>query len=95
MPRLHLAAGVAALPALPRTQDTIEQIRSGNLRPLAVGSAKRLAVLPQVPTLGESIPGYEATGWNGIAVPKNTPGDVIAILNREITAGLADPTIKT
>jgi tripartite-type tricarboxylate transporter receptor subunit TctC len=77
------------------TQDTIEQIRSGNLRPLAVGSAKRLAVLPQVPTLGESIPGYEATGWNGIAVPKNTPGDVIAILNREITAGLADPTIKT
>jgi tripartite-type tricarboxylate transporter receptor subunit TctC len=77
------------------TQDTIEQIRSGNLRPLAVGTATRLAVLPEVPTLSESVPGYEATGWNGIAVPKNTPGDLIELLNREITAGLANPTIRT
>ncbi|HLQ91231.1 MAG TPA: tripartite tricarboxylate transporter substrate-binding protein [Xanthobacteraceae bacterium] len=50
--------------------------------------------MPEVPTLGESVPGYEATGWNGIAVPKDTPGDVIELLNREITAGLANPTIK-
>jgi tripartite-type tricarboxylate transporter receptor subunit TctC len=77
------------------TQDTLEQIRSGNLRPLAVGTATRLSVLPEVPTLAESVPGYEASGWNGIAVPKNTPGDVIELLNREITAGLANPTIKT
>ena len=51
--------------------------------------------MPEVPTLSESVPGYEATGWNGIAVPKNTPGDVIELLNREITAGLANPTIRT
>jgi tripartite-type tricarboxylate transporter receptor subunit TctC len=77
------------------TQDTLEQIRSGNLRPLAVGTATRLSVLPEVPTLAESVPGYEASGWNGIAVLKNTPADVIELLNREITAGLANPTIKT
>jgi len=71
------------------TQDTIEQIRSGNLRPLAVGAATRLADLPEVPTLNESVPGYEATGWNGIAAPKNTPSDVIAVLSREINAGIA------
>jgi tripartite-type tricarboxylate transporter receptor subunit TctC len=77
------------------TQETIEQIRSGKLRPLAVGTATRLADLPEVPTLGESVPGYEATGWNGIAVPKNTPSDVIELLNREIVSALANPAIKT
>ena len=77
------------------TQDTIEQIRSGNLRPLAVGARTRLSILPEVPTLAEFVPGYEATGWNGIAAPKNTPGDVIELLSREITAGLANPAIKT
>jgi tripartite-type tricarboxylate transporter receptor subunit TctC len=77
------------------TQDTIEQIRSGNLRPLAVGAATRLADLPKVPTIGESVPGYEATGWNGIAAPKSTPSDVIELLSREINAGVANPAIKT
>jgi tripartite-type tricarboxylate transporter receptor subunit TctC len=77
------------------TQDTIEQIRSGNLRPLAVGAAARLADSPEVPTIGESVPGYEATGWNGLAAPKNTRSDVVELLSREINAGLANPAIKT
>jgi tripartite-type tricarboxylate transporter receptor subunit TctC len=76
------------------TQDTIEQIRSGKLRPLAVGTATRLADLPEVPTVGESVADYEATGWNGIAVPVNTPGEVIKLLNREIVAALSNPVIK-
>jgi len=77
------------------TQDTIEQVRSGNLRALAVGTATRLADLPDLPTISEFVPGYEATGWNGIAVPKNTPGDVIERLNREVVAALANPAVKT
>ncbi len=75
-------------------QETIEQIRSGNLRALGVGTAKRLADLPELPTISEFVPGYEATGWNGIAVPKNTPSDVIELLSEEAATALANPAIR-
>ncbi len=73
---------------------SIAQIRAGKLRPLAVTSAKRSELLPDVPTVGEFVPGYEASGWFGLGAPKNTPAEIIDMLNREINAGLADPTMK-
>ena len=69
-------------------------IRAGKLRALAVASAKREDVLPDVPALSEFFPGYEANGWYGIAAPKATPTEIIEILNKSINAALADPTIK-
>ena len=76
------------------TLSTIGYIRAGKLRALAVTSATRSAALPDVPTVGEFVPGYEATAWFGIGAPKNTPTDIIAKLNGEINAGLADAKIK-
>ena len=76
------------------TLSTIGYIRAGKLRALAVTSATRSAALPDVPTVGEFVPGYEATAWFGIGAPKNTPADIIAKLNGEINAGLADAKIK-
>jgi len=73
---------------------SIDFIRAGKLRPLAVTTATRQEVLPDIPTVGEIIPGYEATAWFGIGAPKNTPAELIEKLNREINAGLADPKIK-
>jgi tripartite-type tricarboxylate transporter receptor subunit TctC len=73
---------------------SIEHIRRGKLRALAVTSARRLEALPELPTVGEFLPGYEASAWNGVAAPKGTPADVIARLNKEINAGLADPRMK-
>jgi tripartite-type tricarboxylate transporter receptor subunit TctC len=73
---------------------SIEHIRAGKLRPLAVTTATRLEVLPGIPTVGEFVPGYEASGWQGIGAPKNTPMEIIEKLNREINAGLADPRMK-
>src|SRR5262249_22199495 len=64
------------------------------LRALAVTSAARLAALPDIPTVGEFVPGYEADGWRSIGAPKNTRVEVIDTLNKEINAGLADPKIK-
>jgi tripartite-type tricarboxylate transporter receptor subunit TctC len=75
-------------PALPH-------IRSGALRALGVTTATRVDVLPGIPTIGESIPGYEAGIWEGLAVPTGTPREVIERLNREINAGLQDVAIKT
>jgi tripartite-type tricarboxylate transporter receptor subunit TctC len=72
----------------------IEHIRAGKLRALAVTTATRSELLPEVPTVGEFVPGYEATQWYGIGAPKNTPADVIATLNKEINAALADPKMK-
>lgn len=72
---------------------SIDFIRAGKLRPLAVTTAMRQEILPDVPTLGEFVPGYEATVWFGIGAPKNTPAELVDKLNREI-AGLADPKIK-
>ena len=74
--------------------ETIEYIRAGKLRPLAVTTAVRSEVLPEVPTVGEFVPGYEASAWWGVVAPKNTPAEVIDKLNKEINAGLIDPRLK-
>jgi tripartite-type tricarboxylate transporter receptor subunit TctC len=73
---------------------SIELIRAGKLRPLAVTSATRQEVLPDIPAAGEFLAGYEAGGWGGIGAPSNTPKDIIDKLNNEINAGLADSAIK-
>jgi tripartite-type tricarboxylate transporter receptor subunit TctC len=73
---------------------SVQYIRNGQLRALAVTSDKRLEALPDIPTVGESIAGYEATQWYGIGVPKATPAPVVNVLNREINAALADPKMK-
>jgi tripartite-type tricarboxylate transporter receptor subunit TctC len=72
----------------------LPQIQSGALRALAVGGKSRFPGLPDVPTIGETVAGYEANSWCGVGVPKGTPDDIIERLNREINAGLADPTLK-
>ena len=72
---------------------SIEHIRAGKLRALAVTTASRSAALPNIPTLGEFLPGFEANSWIAIGAPKNTPAEIIEKLNREINAGLADPKI--
>jgi tripartite-type tricarboxylate transporter receptor subunit TctC len=76
------------------TVGSIEYIRAGRLRALAVTTATRLEVLPDVPTVGEFVPGYEASGWNGIGAPKGTPVEIIDMLNKEINAALGDPKMK-
>jgi tripartite-type tricarboxylate transporter receptor subunit TctC len=73
---------------------SIEHIRSGKLRALAVGTQTRSDQLPNVPTLGEFLPGFEASAFVAIGTPKNTPTEIIGRLNHEINAGLADPKIK-
>jgi tripartite-type tricarboxylate transporter receptor subunit TctC len=73
---------------------SIEHIRSGKLHPLAMTTSMRLEFLPDIPTVGEFVPGYEVSGWLGIGAPKNTPTEIIERLNREINAGLADPKFK-
>ena len=70
-------------------------IKAGKLRALAVTTAKRQELLPDVSTVGEFLPGYEARGWYGIVVPKATPVNIIEKLNQEINTALADPTMKT
>ena len=69
-------------------------IREGKLRALAVTTAKRLEVLPNVPAMEEFLPGYEASGWYGIAAPKATPAEIVEKLNQEINAAFADPKMK-
>ena len=73
---------------------SIEYIRTGKLRALAVTSATRSAALPEIPTVAEFVPGSEASGWYGIGAPKNTPTEIIDRLNKEINAALADPKMK-
>jgi tripartite-type tricarboxylate transporter receptor subunit TctC len=73
---------------------SIEHIKAGRLRALAVTTSTRSEALPDVPTLGEFVTGYEIQGWNGIGGPKNTPADIVDRLNKEINAGLADPQVK-
>ena len=73
---------------------SIQHIRSGALRALAVTSGTRSEALPDLPTVGDFLPGYEATAWYGIAAPKNTPSEIVGKLNKEINAGLADAKIK-
>ena len=73
---------------------TTDYIRTARLRALAVTSATRAEVLPELPTVADFLPGYEASQWYGISAPKNTPADIVARLNREINAALADPAMK-
>jgi tripartite-type tricarboxylate transporter receptor subunit TctC len=73
---------------------SLEQIRSGKLRPLAVTTSMRSEALPDVPTVADFVPGYESSAWYGVAVPKGTPPEIIDTLNREINTGLADPKLR-
>jgi tripartite-type tricarboxylate transporter receptor subunit TctC len=73
----------------------LEYLRAGKLRALAVTTATRSPVLPDIPTVGDFVPGYEASSWHGIGVPKNTPADIVEKLNDEINAVLADPKAIT
>jgi tripartite-type tricarboxylate transporter receptor subunit TctC len=73
---------------------SIEHIRAGTLRALAVTTTTRSGALPDVPTMGDFVPGHEASSWYGIGAPKNTPPEIIDKLNREINAALADPKMK-
>ena len=82
----------AAVDALP---NSLPHIQRGAVRALAIMPTARTAVLPDVPTIAESIPGFEVSTWSGIGVPRGTPTDVVERLNREVNAGLADPGIKS
>jgi tripartite-type tricarboxylate transporter receptor subunit TctC len=73
---------------------SLQHIRAGKLRALAVTSAQRSDALPDVPTVADTLPGYEFVGWFGIGAPKGTPAEIVEKLNREINAGLADATMK-
>jgi tripartite-type tricarboxylate transporter receptor subunit TctC len=74
---------------------SLPHIRSGALRALAMAEKTRFDQLPDVPTIDDAVPGYEASAWAGVGVPRGTPGEIIERLNREINAGLVNPTIKT
>ncbi len=74
---------------------SLPQIRAGKLKAIAVAGAQRFDMLPDVPSIGETLPGYEARTWAGVGVPKGTPPEIIARLNREINDALADPGTKT
>jgi len=76
------------------TASSIEHIKAGSLRALAVTSATRSEFLPNVPTVSEFLPGFEASFWGGLGAPRNTPAEVINKLNKEINAGLADPKLQ-
>jgi tripartite-type tricarboxylate transporter receptor subunit TctC len=73
---------------------SIEYIKAGKLRSLAVTAATRLDALPNVPPVGDFLPGYEVSAWQGVGAPKNTPAEIIVKLNNEINTGLADPKLK-
>jgi tripartite-type tricarboxylate transporter receptor subunit TctC len=85
----HVQVQFDALPS------SIEHIRGGKLRALAVTTTARSGALPDVPTVGEFLPGYEASGWFGVGAPRNTPASIIERINAEINAALADSGIAT
>jgi tripartite-type tricarboxylate transporter receptor subunit TctC len=72
----------------------IEYIKTGKLRALAVTTATRSELLPDIPTISEFFPGYESIFWTGAGAPKNTPAEIIDRLNKEINSGLADPKLR-
>jgi tripartite-type tricarboxylate transporter receptor subunit TctC len=76
------------------TTSTIEYVKTGKLRALAVTTTERSEALADVPTVAEFLPGFEASSWYGIGAPKNTPAEIVEKLNREVNAGLADPKMK-
>src|SRR5262249_60219864 len=81
-------AGSDAMPT------SLPHIQRGTMRALGGTGAVRSHVLPDLPTIGETVPGYDVSGWTGVGVPSGTPADIIATLNREINAGLTDPRLK-
>jgi tripartite-type tricarboxylate transporter receptor subunit TctC len=78
----------------PSSASSIEHVRTGNVRGLAVTGSTRLDALPDLPTVADSVPGYEASSLYGIGAPRNTPAEVIDRLNKEVNAALADPKLK-
>jgi tripartite-type tricarboxylate transporter receptor subunit TctC len=76
------------------TASSLEYIKSGRVRPLAVTSTKRSEALPDIPPISDFVPGYEASAWYGVGAPRNTPADIVEKLNNEVNAGLADPKLK-
>ena len=80
--------------AIPNLGTAIEYVRSGQLHALAVTTATRSEALPDIPTVSEFVPGYEAGAWFGIGAPRNTPADIVKKLDQEINAGLADTKIR-
>jgi tripartite-type tricarboxylate transporter receptor subunit TctC len=80
--------------SFPTMPASIEHIRTGKLRALAVTTAKRSDALPDIPTVGEFVPGFEASNWYGVGIPKNTPAEIIDKLNKAINAGLADAKLN-
>jgi len=81
--------------AFDNLQPSMPHIKAGTLRGLAVTTATRSQAVPELPTIADFVPGYEASTWNGVCAPKNTPADIIERLNKEINAGLADATMKS
>jgi tripartite-type tricarboxylate transporter receptor subunit TctC len=77
------------------TSSSLPHIRSGTLRPLAVTTIKWLEVLPEIPTVGDFVSGYEASAWLGVGAPKNTSASIIDRLNREINLAIASPAIRS
>jgi tripartite-type tricarboxylate transporter receptor subunit TctC len=73
---------------------SISYVKSGQLRPLAVASPARLPILPDVPTVAETVPGFDASGWHGLTAPKGTPGEIIEAINKAANANLADAGFK-
>ena len=84
----RVQAGIDALP------NSLPHIQSGAMRALAITGPTRSDVLPDVPTVGETVPGYDVSGWTGVGVPSGTPAEIVATLNREINAALSNPRIK-
>src|SRR5262249_55213871 len=74
---------------------SIEHVRAGKLRALAVTSLERTDVLPELPSIAEFVPDFDGVGWQGVGAPQNTPAEIIDKLNREINASLADPRLKS
>jgi tripartite-type tricarboxylate transporter receptor subunit TctC len=74
--------------------ESIESVRAGKVRALAVTTATRSPALPDLPMVGDFVPGFEASSWQGIGAPRNTPADIVTRLNSEVNAALADPAIK-
>jgi tripartite-type tricarboxylate transporter receptor subunit TctC len=74
--------------------ESIESVRTGKVRALAVTTTARSLALPDLPTVGDFVPGFEASSWQGIGAPRNTPTEIVARLNKEVNAALADPAIK-
>ena len=83
-----------ASPVRDHDRRSTDYVKTGKLRALAVTTAARAEVLPDLPTVGDFVPGYEASQWYGIGAPKNTPAEIVERLNKEINAALTDPSMK-